>query len=175
VPRRRNGSSCSESAKETEAGTLSTANCRHAAGAVLFLTAGWLNSPSNAQAPADLLAIPVRGSEPRAYTEFNQIVAAARAAGDDWPQDPVMVTRRFTGWRAERAGVWVIQGSGERPTHYKIIAIVDGFPNDSVRGERLEVVLERGGDGSWRITDAFISWRCWPGRGNQSFGTEKCA
>jgi hypothetical protein len=147
--------------------------CRLVIIAFLPALTGCLSPSSNASTPADLLSLTVHSSQARAYAGFNETVAQAMAAGETWPGDPIVVVRRFADWGGERMGVWMIEGSGERPSRYKIVAIADGFPNDSVRGERVEVLLERSPDGSWRITDARVSWRCW--RGNtDSFATEAC-
>jgi hypothetical protein len=85
------------------------------------------------------LSVPVASSEPRAYAEFNATIARAVANGEPWPQDPVAVARRFAEWGVERLAIWTIEGAGERPSRYEILALADGFHDDSVRGERLEI------------------------------------
>ena len=147
-----------------------------AASWLLLALTGWPFSPSEAQSAADLLlSVPVASSEPRDYAEFNATIARAVANGEPWPQDPVAVARRFAGWGVERLAIWTIEGAGERPSRYEIRAIADGFHDDSVRGERLEISLERSADETWRITAARVSWRCWPDRGHESFAIEPCS
>jgi hypothetical protein len=96
------------------------------------------------------------------------------AAGESWPADAVAVARRFADWGVERTAVWVMEGDGERPSRYTVVAILDRLLDDSVRGERLDLVLELHQDESWRITQARASRRCWPDRGHESFGTDPC-
>jgi hypothetical protein len=141
---------------------------------LLLALTGCPLSPAAAQTAADLLSVPVASSEARDYAEFNATIERAVADGESWPQDPLLVARRFAGWGVDRLGIWTIEGAGERPSRYEIVAIADGFHDDSVRGERLEISLERSADETWRITAARVSWRCWPDRGHDSFAVEPC-
>lgn len=122
----------------------------------------------------DLLSVRAGSSEPLPHDAFNETVAKAKAAGETWVSDPIMVVRRFADWGGERQGVWVVSGTGERPSRYEVVAIADGFLDDSVRGERLDVSLEMASDQSWRIAGARVSWRCWPGRGHETYSTDPC-
>jgi hypothetical protein len=139
-----------------------------------LVLAGCSGSSSGVQSGAELLSVSVTASEPRAAEEFNHTVAQAGAAGETWPGDPGMVVRRFAELGSERSSVTVLSGSGEHSSRYEVIAISDGFTDDSVRGRRYDLKLERNPVGSWRITEARVSWRCWPGRGHDTFGTEPC-
>jgi hypothetical protein len=142
--------------------------------ALVLVIAGCSGASSGVQTGADLLSVPVSSSETRAYEDFNKTVVQARAAGETWAADPGMVARRFIEFGAERSSVMVLKGSGEHSSRYEVIAVADGFTDDSVRGRRLDITLERNPDESWRITNARASWRCWPGRGHDDFGTTPC-
>jgi hypothetical protein len=150
-------------------------------------TCGTINSPGQTVAPAgcsnrssatgdaaELLSIQVDSSQQQEFSDFNRTIPQALAAGEAWPSDPVSLVHRFARWSSERLGVWVVNGTGERPSRYRIVVITDGLPDDSVRGKRLDVSLERGSETSWRITDAKASWRCWPGRGHEVFSSQPC-
>ena len=123
---------------------------------------------------SELLAIQVAGTRTRPAAEFNDSVAKAVSARQEWPSDPIAVARRFAQWGTERRAIWAIEGRGEHPSRYTIVAITDDLPDDSIRGRRLDVVLELHDDQSWRVADARESWRCWSGRGHETFGTDAC-
>jgi hypothetical protein len=46
--------------------------------------------------------------------------------------------------------------------------------DDSIRGERWDIVLERGGTGAWAIKEVKRAWSCRRGAGQQRFATSKC-
>jgi hypothetical protein len=143
---------------------------------LLLLWGGCAGPASDAQpGAAALFAVPVSATEPRDFAAFNNRVAEAVAQGKEWPGDPAMVVRQFAGWRSERLGALALEGSGERPSRYEVVAIADGFLDDSVRGERFDLSLERVADETWRVTAAKASWRCWPERGHEDFGTVPCS
>jgi hypothetical protein len=82
--------------------------------------------------------------------------------------------QRFSKWSSAQSGIWMLTGLGEHPSRYQITVVTDGLPDDSVRGKRLDVSLERDSQSPWHITDAKVSWRCWPGRGHETFSTRPC-
>ena len=49
-----------------------------------------------------------------------------------------------------------------------------GLPDDSVEAGRFRVGLAEQPDGTWRVTQARWSQKCWPGRGHQDFSTVPC-
>jgi hypothetical protein len=49
-----------------------------------------------------------------------------------------------------------------------------GLPDDSVEAARFRVRLAEQPDGTWRVTQARWSQKCWPGRGHQDFSTVPC-
>lgn len=126
-------------------------------------------------ADEDLLSIPVGETELRDASEFNRSVAAAAAAGEEWPDDPLEVARRFQGRTLAQQSVWALDGRGESPSRYHVTGIAQGFTDDSVRGERFDLVVERANGTSWRIVRARVSWRCWPDRGHSTFDVEPCS
>jgi hypothetical protein len=50
----------------------------------------------------------------------------------------------------------------------------DGLADDSVRAVRYEVLLERAGDGTWRLRSAKRLQRCHLNRGHQDFSPQLC-
>ena len=49
-----------------------------------------------------------------------------------------------------------------------------GLPDDSVEAGRFRVRLAEQPDGTWLVTQARWSQKCWPGRGHQDFSTVPC-
>ena len=50
----------------------------------------------------------------------------------------------------------------------------DGLADDSVRAVRYEVLLEKAGDGTWRLRSAKRLQRCHLNRGHQDFSPQLC-
>jgi hypothetical protein len=50
----------------------------------------------------------------------------------------------------------------------------DGLADDSVRAVRYVVILDRRGDGTWRLRSARRLQRCHQGRGHQDFSPQLC-
>lgn len=179
MPRRQHGLARRSPAEKTaDTRPTSRRNARRAVGLAEMLVVSWAlagcsHSPSPTKTP-DLLSVRVASSQQQDVSEFNQTTARAAAAGESWPQDPILVVRRFAKWGSEQSGIWMMDGAGVRPSRYQIVAIADGLPDDSVRGKRLDVSLERSRESLWLITDAKLSWRCWPERGHESFSSEPC-
>jgi hypothetical protein len=135
---------------------------------------GGMTAATDTSTASELLRVPVSNQREKPFEEFNRQAREAAARGDAWPRDPILLTRQFSGRHSERVGAWSMEGSGERPSRYRIVAISDGFLDDSVRGERLEVLLTRGPDEVWQIAEARTSVRCWEDRGHQDFSGEPC-
>lgn len=132
------------------------------------------DASGKADTPSALLQMKASSSKARAVEDYNRSVSTAASSGEEWPRDALLVARRFSSWHSERVSAWQMEGKGERPSLYHIVGIADGFLDDSVRGERLELVLERGADEVWQVTSAEASIRCWPERGHTGYGSEPC-
>lgn len=132
------------------------------------------NKEGGTEAAGELLRVPVKSQREKPFADFNRSAAEAAGRGEDWPQDPVLFARRFSGRHSERLGAWSMEGTGERPSRYRLVVISDGFLDDSVRGERLELLLVRGAGEFWQVAEARSSIRCWEDRGHQDFSAEPC-
>jgi hypothetical protein len=67
----------------------------------------------------------------------------------------------------------VNEGS-EAPSTVRVTVIRDGLLDDSVRGERWDIVLRRTANGAWIIGEVRRAWRCWRGRQPDSFTAVRC-
>src|SRR5262245_10009160 len=121
----------------------------------------------------DLLAIDVSASQSLNPESFNKQLMTAHAEGQLWAHDPVQIVSKFINPELARNAIWAISGSGERPSRYRVAVVIDGIPDDSVRGRRYEATIERDQNGVWQIRDASSSWRCWRAR-TSVFGVEPC-
>jgi hypothetical protein len=66
----------------------------------------------------------------------------------------------------------------KRPDHtgHDAVLIIDaGQGDDSIRGYRYTLQLQQQSAGQWQVVRAGKSWRCWPERGHQSYGSTPCA
>lgn len=69
--------------------------------------------------------------------------------------------------------IQVNQGS-EAPSASRVTVLRDGLLDDSIRGERWEVRLERTSAGVWTIKDVQRSWRCRRGAQPDRFTAIRC-
>jgi hypothetical protein len=91
-------------------------------------------------------------------------------------------------WAADRTSTAVFFATGplaapdEGPQRIDVVPQADGsievtswgLPDDSVEAARFRVRLAEQADGTWRVTQATWSQKCWPGRGHQDFSTVPC-
>ncbi|MBA1158475.1 hypothetical protein [Microvirga mediterraneensis] len=98
--------------------------------------------------------------------------ASALAEGGGSPLDIALaIVGPFDG--ATQHVVQMNEG-GEAPSSARILVLRDGLLDDSVRGERWDIVLGRGGAGAWSIRDVKRSWRCWRGADTDRFSAQRC-
>lgn len=64
--------------------------------------------------------------------------------------------------------------SAEDDSKLTVVIIDDGYLDDSVRGKRTTLMVERGADGIWNIKSSTEAWRCYEGRGHTDFSTAPC-
>jgi hypothetical protein len=128
---------------------------------------------SSSGRPSDLLTIESTSSQSASTDLLNRQLAEAHAAGQPWASNPIQIVSKLINPELARDAVWAMSGSGERPSRYRVVVVVDGFADDSVRGKRYEATLERASSGSWQLRDVSVGWRCWRGR-TSVFGIEPC-
>jgi hypothetical protein len=67
----------------------------------------------------------------------------------------------------------VNQGA-EAPSASRITVLRDGLLDDSIRGERWEILLARTPAGFWTISEVKRAWRCRRGARPDRFATIRC-
>ncbi len=60
------------------------------------------------------------------------------------------------------------------PTKPDIVIEKHGIADDSVQASRYVIRLKAAADGQWQIAGTQRSWKCWPGRGSQTFSDKLC-
>lgn len=122
----------------------------------------------------DLDEVPVDALESVATEAFQQAISSAAQAGEPWVYDPLQVALRLVGdFEGRSQSITRIHDSADTPRAAEVIVIEDGYLDDSVRGARYHITLESD-QGVWRPTAVARGWRCWPGRGHETFAKQPC-
>jgi hypothetical protein len=108
-----------------------------------------------------------------AVAGFNEYAERDDAA---WTRSPLLVAVRFLGLESRQAAKASIdvETSPEGGDEASVTVTLDGLLDDSVRGVRTFLTLDRQAEGSWRLRSARQQQRCWPKRGHQGFSTARC-
>jgi hypothetical protein len=117
-----------------------------------------------------LVDLPVAGTVTVAPDRYEPATAAA-ARGADPLAIALHIVGPFEG--ATQHIVQVNQGA-EAPSAVRLTVVRDGLLDDSVRGERWDIVLEKTADGVWRIKQVRQSWRCRRDTQADRFATTPC-
>ncbi len=111
------------------------------------------------------------------YGPHNITMAKAATAGEAWVKEPAQIIARTYGGFSEMRSKTVEFAAltADEPDTLTVTITSDGLMDDSVRGEKIYLVLKADNQGVWKFTSASKSWRCQPGRGSQDFTTVKCS
>jgi hypothetical protein len=144
---------------------------RLAAVAAVLVLAGCATAPSGAGsdpfAPAD---VPVASSASVAPAGYAAATALA-ARGGAPVEIALAVAGPFDG-RAQR--ITQINQGAEAPSASRVTVVRDGLLDDSVRGLRWDVALERTQAGTWRIAEVKRAVRCRRGADTERFLAGPC-
>lgn len=99
----------------------------------------------------------------------------AAAADSAWTRSPATIAIEFAGGGYCECArfAFEVRSTPERFDIATVIVTYDGLLDDSMRSAMLELSLQRH-DGRWRIERAQRRWRCWPGRGHETYGMTRC-
>jgi hypothetical protein len=108
-----------------------------------------------------------------AVAGFNEHV---ERGGGQWTRSPLLLAINFLGLDGENAATTSIdlEASPEGGDEASMTVTLDGLLDDSVRGVRTALTLDRQADGSWRLRSARQEQRCWPNRGHREFSSALC-
>lgn len=119
---------------------------------------------------ADLPVVSTKVLSAGEYGEYGE--AEALAARGSAPVDIALkIVGAFAG--STQHIVQVNEGN-EAPSASRVTVMRDGLLDDSVRGERWDIRLERTAPGVWRIAEVKRAWRCWRGAQRDGFAATPC-
>ena len=116
---------------------------------------------------ADLPVVDMERVDPAEYKAASDL-----AAGGSAPLDIVLnIVGAFEGSTQH-----IIQENegNEAPSVSRIAVLRDGLMDDSVRGVRWDIALEKTAENVWRIREVRRSWRCWHGEKTNMFASKLC-
>ncbi len=126
-------------------------------------------------ADKDLFAVPVISDEEMDTKRFRRLVSEAEVGNEPWVKDALQVAMRFIGpFEGRQQFVMREVANAECADKTTVLVIEDGYLDDSIRGSRYQVILEKDMRGVWYVVSARKAWRCWPDRGHGEFSTEPC-
>lgn len=149
-----------------------------------------LIAPAAALAQSDPASLPVNATEDVAVDRVNGGLDGAGTA--NWLANPLYIVdyavRSFGDSALDAPFMSIVRQDDfpDGPTQTTFTILLDGFLDDSLRGERYEIVLVplemdeplQGTETtrSWRLQSANKSWRCRAGRGeSEAYHTTPCS
>ncbi|MBW2435439.1 MAG: MliC family protein, partial [Deltaproteobacteria bacterium] len=116
---------------------------------------------------ADLPVVDMELVDPVKYKAASDLAARGRA--------PLDIALKIVG-AFEGATQHIIQvnAGSEAPSASRLTVLRDGFMDDSIRGARWDITLEKTTAGVWSIQAVKRAWRCWRGGQMDRFGTAPC-
>jgi hypothetical protein len=117
-----------------------------------------------------LADIAVAGSQAVPSSDYREASAIAARGGT-----PVDIALAIAG-RFEGSAQHIIQvnDGGESPVSSHVTVLRDGLLDDSIRGQRWDISLERSASGPWRIKHVQLAWRCRRGADTERFIAVRC-
>jgi hypothetical protein len=131
------------------------------------------NAPPPAQATPPVPQ-PEDGTGSIPVEEFNEFVDSSRPT---FATSALRTAIEFTNageGQATKTSVVASEGAEGNSDNASVTITREGLADDSVRAVRYLVVLDRNGDGTWRVRSAKRLQRCHEGRGHQAFSPELC-
>lgn len=133
------------------------------------------SNPSQKEDKADDNKVELLGSE-LDFSEFNLSIQKANKAGAEWTSSPLSIMLKFTGADVD-SNVKSIRskklGPGENIENVMVTVEEDGLMDDSVSGT-MSILRMKKVEGVWQVYKATRAWKCWKGRGHQTYSGEPC-
>jgi uncharacterized protein len=128
------------------------------------------STPAAGGSPPPLVDLPVvdmKLVDPVAYGAASDLAARGSAALD-------IVLKIVGGFEGSTQHIIQVNRGSEAPSASRITVLRDGLLDDSVRGVRWEIALEKTAAGVWRIQEVRQAWRCWRGKQTNRFAAVPC-
>ncbi|MFT4667079.1 MAG: hypothetical protein ACI8YQ_003112 [Polaribacter sp.] len=111
-----------------------------------------------------------------AFDEFNSKIKKAKEANEEWVASPLSVMLNFTGADVD-SNVKSVRskkiGPGENIQDVMVTVEEDGIMDDSVSGT-ITILRMKKVDGTWQVYKATQAWKCWKGRGHETYSALPC-
>jgi hypothetical protein len=139
--------------------------CKALLSAMLIASPAWAADPQRLL--MELPVIDMKLVDPADYAE-----ALALAASGASPLD---IALKIAG-KSEAATQHILQVNdrGEAPSRSHVTVLRDGLLNDSIRGERWDINLEKTPAATWKIGEVKRAWRCRRGESLDRFTAALC-
>ncbi len=139
------------------------------------LIGGFFTCVPSGAAAMDLYDVPVKSYQNLEIRKFQQLVSRSEEDGELWVKDALQVALRFVGpFEGKLQHIFRKNDSAESASKVEVVVIEEGYLDDSVRGARYKILLEKGMNNIWQLIGATKSWRCWRGRGHENFSKNPC-
>lgn len=126
--------------------------------------------PATSDRHPSLLDVPVADTQVVAPAAYGSTSSLATGGGS-----PVEIALAIAGaFEGTTQHIVQINVGGEMPSSTKIVVLRDGLLDDSVRGERWDIVLNRTSARLWNIHEVKRSWRCRRGELTDRFSAKLC-
>jgi hypothetical protein len=137
----------------------------------MILLAACLAPPTDAaDSRLDLAQVPVADMKAVPSAEFAKAAAVAERGGT-----PVEIALAIAGpFEGSTQHIIQVNEGAEAPSASRVTVLRDGLLDDSVRGDRWDIVLEKTPAGAWKIKEVKRAWRCRRGDPVERFATTPC-
>jgi hypothetical protein len=125
---------------------------------------------ARADQPAAALDAPVASARLIAPAEY-QAAAASAAAGASALDIALQIAGEFAGTAQQ---VTQLNEGGEAASATRVTVVRDGLPDDSIRAQRWDILLERTTGGAWTIREVKEAWLCWRDESREHFTADPC-
>jgi hypothetical protein len=139
--------------------------CKALLSAMLLASPAWAADP---QRPlTELPVIDMKLVDPADYAEASALAASGAS--------PLDIALKIAG-KSEAATQHIVQVNdrGEAPSHSRVTVLRYGLLDDSIRGERWDIALERTPAAAWKIGEVKRAWRCRRGEFLDRFTAVSC-
>ncbi len=110
------------------------------------------------------------------FVGFNTKIKTAIETNEEWASSPLSIMLNFTGADMD-SNVKSVRskklGPGENIQDVMVTVEEDGLMDDSVSGT-ITILRMKKEEGIWQVYKATQAWKCWKGRGHETYSSVPC-